>query len=522
MSERVGPAASGPERSGGKTSPSRAARASSLSAQRERVGPEASGAARVSSSVQREVVLAGRVVELVRRLAGTAAQAEAVVHHSADALTRFANSAIHQNVADATTTVRLRLHLDGRTAGGSTTASDAGGLESLVERTIAAVRLSPVDAGWPGVTPPTPLVADSGFDEATARATPSERAERVSDFVHAAGGLVTAGYCRTTYTSAAFANSAGQSVEGRAAEAAMDGIARAGRADGVARLASGRLADLDGAALGTRAAAKARAGERPIELPPARYEVVLEPEAVADLLANLATFGFNGKAFAQRQSFVEVGADQFDQALTIVDEPLGTPGELAPGLPFDVEGTPRSTLPLVRAGTTTAVTHDRRSAAEVGSVSTGHASPSSRTWGPIASHMRLASATGGYVDASPTGASGPSGDVGPTAESARPLLANVRRGLLITDFWYTRVLDQKSLVVTGVTRNGVWLIEDGEVTTAVSNMRFTQSYPEALAPGAVHGIGTAAVPLPDRWPGVRYTAPALHLATWTVTGNATT
>ena len=461
-----------------------------------------------SLSVQRELALAGRVVESVRRLAGTAAQAEAVVDHSAGALTRFANSAIHQNVADATTTVRLRLHLDGRTAGGSTTATDAAGLESLVERTIVAVRLSPPDPGWPGLTPPTPLVAEGGFDEATARATPGERAARVRDFVRAADGLETAGYCRTTYMSAAFANSAGQSVEGRAAEAAMDGIARAGGADGVARLASGRLADLDGAALGTRAAAKARAGERPVELPPAQYEMVLEPDAVADLLANLATFGFNGKAFARRQSFVELDAAQFDRAVTIVDEPLAGPGEPAPGLPFDVEGTSRSTLSLVRAGTTTAVTHDRRSAAEVGAVSTGHAAPSSRTWGPIASHMRLASA--------------PSGDIGPTAESARPLVANVERGLLITDFWYTRVLDQKSLVVTGVTRNGVWLIEDGEVTTAVSNMRFTQSYPEALAPGAVRGIGTVAIPLPGRWPGVRYTAPALHLATWTITGNATT
>jgi hypothetical protein len=136
--------------------------------------------------------------------------------------------------------------------------------------------------------------------------------------------------------------------------------------------------------------------------------------------------------------------------------------------------------------------------------------------------MRLASAPNGGLPASPAGASGPRGHVGPTAESARPLAANVERGLLITDFWYTRVLDQKSLVVTGVTRNGVWLIEDGEVTTAVSNMRFTQSYPEALAPGAVRGIGTVAIPLPGRWPGVRYTAPALHLATWTVTGNATT
>jgi predicted Zn-dependent protease len=462
-----------------------------------------------------EFALAGRVVELVRRLAGTAADAEAVVHHSAQALTRFANSAIHQNVADATTTVRLRLHLDGRTAGGSTTATDAAGLESLVERTVAAVRLSPPDAGWPGLTPPTPLGAAGGFDEATARATPGERAARVRDFVRAAGGLETAGYCRTTYTAAAFANSAGQSVEGRAAEAAMDGIARAGGADGVARRASGRLADLDGAALGASAAGKARAGARPIELPPARYEVVLEPEAVADLLANLASFGFNGKAYAQRESFVELGAEQFDPAVTIVDEPLGGSGAPAPGLPFDVEGTPRSTLPLVQAGTTTAVTHDRRSAAEVGAVSTGHASPASRTWGPMASHLRAASSA-----TPPDRQPGP-GD-GPAAESARPLLANVERGLLITDFWYTRVLDQKSLVITGVTRNGMWLIQDGEVTTAVANMRFTQSYPQALGPGAVRGVGTVTVPLPDRWPGVRYTAPALHLAIWTMTGNAST
>ena len=495
-----------------------------------------------------ELALAGRVVELVRRLAGTAAEAEAVVQHSADALTRFANSAIHQNVAAATTTVRLRLHLDGRTAGGSTTATDEAGLESLVERTIAAARLSPPDTGWPGLTPPTPLAPDGGgFDEATARATPGERAARVRDFVRAAGGLETAGYCRTTYSSVAFANSAGQSVEGRAAEAAMDGIARVGGADGVARLASGRLADLDGAALGARAVAKARAGERPIQLPPARYEVVLEPEAVADLLANLAAFGFNGKAFAQRQSFVELGVDQFDPAVTIVDEPLGRPGEPAPGLPFDVEGTPRSSLPLVRAGTTVAVTHDRRSAAEAGAASTGHGSPWSRTWGPVASHLRLApaapaSASSDNEQASPAPTSNEqaspaprgneqapsapasmlSGDVGPTAESARPLVAHVQRGLLITDFWYTRVLDQKSLVVTGVTRNGVWLIEDGEVTAAVSNMRFTQSYPQALGPGAVRGIGAEAIPLPDRWPGVRYTAPALHLATWTITGNATT
>ena len=82
------------------------------------------------------------------------------------------------------------------------------------------------------------------------------------------------------------------------------------------------------------------------------------------------------------------------------------------------------------------------------------------------------------------------------------------------------MLDQKSLVVTGLTRNGVWLVEDGEITAAVGNMRFTQSYPQALGPGAVLAVGAEALPLPDRWSGVRYTASALHLASWNLTGNA--
>jgi len=453
-----------------------------------------------------ELDLAGRVVELTRRRAGAGAEAEVVAAHSAEALTRFANSAIHQNVADATTTVRLRLHLDGRTAAGSTTVTDAAGLESLVERTIAASRLSPPDQTWPGLTQPSPLRPTPGYDEATAAAGPSERAARVRDFVQAADGLETAGFCRTTYSSGGFANTAGQAVAGRAAEAAMDGIARLDGADGVARRAAGRLADLDGAALGTRAAAKARAGGRPIELPPGRYEVVLEPTAVADILGNLAGFGFNGKAFAQHQSFAELGTQQFDEAVTITDEPLGAT------LPFDLEGTPRDTLLLVGNGTTTAVGHDRTSAAEAGAASTGHAGAASRSWGPIPANLHLAPG--------PIGDGEPKTGAGPTAPSARALVSGMRRGLLITDFWYTRVLDQKSLVITGLTRNGVWLVEDGEVTAAVGNMRFTQSYPQALGPGTVLGVGSEAVPLPDRWSGVRYTAPALRLRSWNLTGNA--
>jgi predicted Zn-dependent protease len=170
---------------------------------------------------------------------------------------------------------------------------------------------------------------------------------------------------------------------------------------------------------------------------------------------------------------------------------------------------------LVREGVTKAVTHDRSSAAASGSESTGHASGESRTWGPIATHMSLEAAPAASEPVLP-----PAGPEDPVAQSARPLAARMKRGLLITDFWYTRCLDQKALIMTGLTRNGVWLIEDGEIRGAVGNMRFTQAYPRALGPGRVHGVGSDSVLLPDRWSGVRYAAPALHLASWNLTGNA--
>ncbi|MGC5021469.1 TldD/PmbA family protein [Micromonospora sp. DT47] len=460
-----------------------------------------------------ELEVAGQVVELVRRLAGPDAQAEVTVTRHDLALTRFANSAIHQNVAESGRGVRLRMHVDGRTAAGSGSLVDPDGLRGLVERTLAAVRLCPPDPAWPGLTPPSPVRSNGVLDEATAHAEPDARADRVRAFVDAVGGLEAAGYCRTSYRSGAFANSAGHSAHGRAVEAAMDGIARAGGADGVARLCADRLADLDGAALGARAAAKARAATDPAELPPGRYAVVLEPAAVADLLQNLSWFGFNGKRYAERQSFVELGGAQFDPAVTLVDDPLH-----GSTLPCDVEGTARRPLTLVDAGTTRAVAHDRRSGAEVGTGSTGHGMPGAATFGPIPHNVRL---LGARADDDPTGDAAAGGVASALVDpDTAALVAGVERGLLVSDFWYTRVLDPKSLVITGLTRNGVWLVEDGVVTRAVRDLRFTESYPRALGPGAVLGLGRRPVRQPDRIDGVWWQAPPLRLASWNFTGGA--
>ncbi|QSB13862.1 TldD/PmbA family protein [Natronosporangium hydrolyticum] len=465
--------------------------------------------------------LAEHVLTVTTDRAGGDAEIEVSVDRQELALTRFANSAIHQHVTDDTTTVQLRLHLDGRTTSTSTTVSNPAGIDAMVDRAVASVRVAPAEPGWPGLTPPPPGEASAagevfaaggaGYDEATADADPRARAEQVRAFVAAVGADATAaGYCRTLGWQGAFVNSAGHAVTARTTEAALDGIARQHGRDGVARQAAVSLTDLDGAALGRRAGAKAATGQDPIELPPGEYEVVLEPCAVADVLANLAAWGFNGRTYADGQSFAQLGEAQFDPAVTIVDDPYAAG---SPGRTYDREGTVRRRLTLVEQGVTRAVTHNRRSAALAGppAVATGHTSPIPLLPGAVAGNLGLR----------PDPTSG-AGAAAPAAvdPAAVPLIAGVGRGLLVSDLWYTRVLDPKRLVMTGLTRNGVWLIEDGEITRPVQNLRFTQSYPAALAPGAVRGVGPTAPVLPTPWGVAWWRAPGLHLAGWRFTGGA--
>jgi predicted Zn-dependent protease len=292
----------------------------------------------------------------------------------------------------------------------------------------------------------------------------------------------------------------------------------------VARQTSVSLSDLDGALLGGRAAAKARAGVDPVELPPGRYEVVLEPTAVADLLANLAIWGFNGKALAERRTFAEPGAAQFDPSITLVDDPFA---DRSPGRTFDGEGTPKRRLVLVDAGVTATVVHDRRTAALVGggAATTGHAVPGGSSWGAFPLNLGLAPGPGqgaaGRGEATAGGGLSPAPTEPVVVDpGAAGLVGQVERGLLVTDLWYTRVLDPKTLVMTGLTRNGVWLIEDGKVAAPVQNLRFTQSYPQALAPGAVNGVGPSATLLLTGLMSAWLQAPALHLAAWNFTGGA--
>ena len=436
------------------------------------------------------------ICERVLARVGRDAEAEVTVTVGTDALTRFATSFIHQNVADAVQRVHLRVALDRRVAEAVGNQTDGDGIERLVRSALEAAALRPIDPGWPGLAPSASAPSLEHWDEATARAEPAERAERIGAFVRTADDLQTAGFCSTTESTVAFANTLGQRLEGRTTIAILDGIARTATSDGSGHAASVRLSDLDGVDVGTRATRRARESADAGDLEPGRYEVLLSPSCVVNMLGFLAMYGFNGRAVEEGRSFARIGEAQFDDSISLADD-VAHP--MAVGIAFDAEGTPKRRVELIVDGVTRGLVHDRRTARALGATSTGNAVAGAGPWGALPANLVL---EGGSV-------------------SREDLIAGVERGLLVTDFWYSRILDPRTQVVTGLTRNGVWLIEDGRIVRPVTNLRFTQSFLEALGPGNVRAVGSDLTLVGGATFGVgTYVVPSLHLASWNFTGGA--
>jgi predicted Zn-dependent protease len=435
--------------------------------------------------------LCSRVLDLV----DSRAEAQATASAGRLSLTRFANSFIHQNVGEDRASVGLTVVVDGRLASASTTAVDEDGLRRVVESTLEAARLRPVDPDWPGLAPPAPVADVGHYDPATAAATPADRAAVVKEFVDAGAGLDAAGYCATSDRTYAYANTIGHRAAGRSTHATFEGIHQLvpGVSAGLATDASARLAAIDGGGAGQHAAATARAAADPVDLEPGDYEVVLRPECVATVVVFLAFDSFNAKAYLEGESCIRLGEAQFDPAIQIWDD-VTDPRALDIG--YDAEGTPKRRVEFVRDGVSVGLAHDRRTARKAGTESTGHAVVGGETWGPFPQNLFM-----GGSDASDD-----------------DLIAGVERGLLVSELNYCRVLDTKTMVTTGLTRNGTFLIENGKVAKPIRNLRFTQSFAGALAPGNVRALGRPRYAASNEEEVLH--VPAIHLGGWHFTGGA--
>jgi predicted Zn-dependent protease len=436
-----------------------------------------------------------KLVASVLEMVGNRGEAEVNVEIGTTSLTRFANSFIHQNVSEDVEGVMLKVASDGRVASATTTGTTMPALVRFVESTIATAKTQPVDDGWSEVGEPADVATVDHWDEATASAEPIVRADAVRAFVDAGEGLLAAGYCQTEARYRTYGNTAGRGAHGRYTTAVVDGIHQTGFSAGSGHAGGVALSDIDAGAVGSLAAQRAVDGLGAHNVTPGEYQVVLSPECVATITIFLSEYGFNGKTAEEGMSFVELGEQQFADSLRIWDGPTD-PGALF--VPFDIEGTPKRRLDLVEDGVTTSLLHTRRTATKAGTASTGHALPGSDMWGPSASNLVVGGGTASVAD----------------------LVAGVERGIYVSTFNYCRVLDPKTLVVTGLTRNGTFMIENGSITDPLTNMRFTQSFVEALGPDMVLGIGNDSRLADCEFDPLLVRAPSLRLSSWNFTGGA--
>ena len=439
------------------------------------------------------LALAENVLERAMRIGAT--EAEVLVMAGDSALTRFANSEIHQNVAERSVTVSLRHVVGKRIAVVSTGKVDAEGLRSLVHRGAAIARSCEELEDWAGLPAPAgagPIGSSTGWSDATAAVTPEFRADGVRAVIAAADdvGVMAYGSFSTDAESIAVANSAGvRAAERRTSSQLLTVHMSPNGGTGYAESVSMDATTIDAPAIGREAAAKARASDNPVSVEAGDYPVVLEEYAVVDITDMLGYVGFSALAVQEERSFAEPGRKVGTELVTIVDDGADTAG-----LPmsFDYEGVAKQRVPLLDAGICRDVVYDSQTAARAGRVSTGHGLPAPNPWGPFPLNAVMSAGTT------------------PRDE----LIGGLDRGLLVTRFHYTNVVHPKLAIITGMTRDGTFLVEGGKLVGPVKNLRYTQSYLDAI--GGVSAVSDTRRTLRGFLGAA--VVPALRIDGWTFTG----
>jgi len=434
--------------------------------------------------------IADRAIEMSQ-----ADQTEVVVVAPHSALTRFANNYIHQNVEQQDLDLRVRSIVGKKIGVASSNDTSDDGIKAVVDKALTLARHQRENPDFTSLPGPQPVPDVTAFVEATARTGPEERAAVVAKICDASSsaGLTAAGAFRTAATELVVANSLGVFAYQRDTIADITTVVMGEYGcSGHAERISPDVAGIDGDAIAKEAVDTALQNINQVEIEPGEYDVVFQEYAVADILDFFAYLSFGAQAFQEKRSFMagRIGEKVMGDNITIYDDGLSMEG--SPN-PFDYEGVPRQPVTFIENGVAKGVVWDTYCAGkEENRVSTGHALPAGSTFGPVPSNMFLKT-----------------GD-----SSVEEMIASTRKGLFVRRFWYTRPVHPLKVIVTGMTRDGTFLIEDGKVTSPVKNLRFTQSYLDAM--NNVEGIGKESI-LHQAIAGVSR-IPALKVKNWTFTG----
>ncbi|HXW89915.1 MAG TPA: TldD/PmbA family protein [Terriglobales bacterium] len=422
------------------------------------------------------------LVERIRKYS-VADEVEVIVYNTRNALTRFANNVIHQNLAEENVAVSVRTVFAGRTARATTNKIDDEGLKRVVE---ASERLARVQHADPDLLP----MSDAGEGSRSARMipgrhfartaalTPELRAEMVGRIVAVAEKhrLTAAGIVSNSETAEGIFNSRGLSTWHTQTAAEISITMLGTDSSGWQKASSPDVDTLDAAALAETAARKAVEAARPREIPAGKYTVILEPAAVLDLVGFMF-YDFGGLAILDRRSFLNdrVGTQLFGKNINIWDD-VAHP--LQSGSPFDGEGIGRQKLHLVDNGVVRRLVYARGTAArmqrsevkdKVGPIEpTGHGFPLPNEVGEAPMNIVFGATN--------------------NPKTVDEMVASTERGILATRLWYIREVDPYEKIVTGMTRDGTFYVEGGTIRHGLRNFRFNESLIHLLS--NVEAMGT--------------------------------
>lgn len=399
-------------------------------------------------------------MDAVLRLAKSTGADETEVHvdETANSLTRFANNAIHQNVAEHGLNVSIRTVVDNRTARATTNRVDEDSLRAAIEASLSLAHSQPKDPHLLPLPAKQRYRKVNRFVNATAALTPEERARAVRHACDLAikNGQVAAGIFASGLQQSALGNSRGLFASYRETHAEFSITMQENPAASWAKANAASVRDIDPQMLAQRASEKAHMAVNARELPPGRYTVILEPSAVLDLVGFLF-YDFAATALQDKRSCLNdrVGKQLFGKNISITDD-VYHPLQL--GAPFDGEGIPRERVLLVDRGVPKNLVYARSSAKSAGKKPTGHGFALPNEYGEAPMNLVFGGAD----------------------SSLEKMIASTDRGLLVTRLWYIREVDPYEKVMTGMTRDGLFLVEKGKVVNAVRNFRFNQSILEML------------------------------------------
>ena len=379
---------------------------------------------------------------------------------------RFAANAFQTNGHSETMGVTVRVWVDRKRGAAFTSDASDASLRRVAEQAEAVARLAPVDVEYLPTLGPQSYKPTAAFSESAAAISLSDRARQINDAIVASekAGVISAGFHQTDLTSSASATRNGNFTYQRTSLVSLGMTSRPpdGSSSGYFLRSHVDPSRLDTARVAREAIRRALESREARSIAPGRYPVILEPQAVADLMGGISVFDARASdegrgAFSAAGGRTRVGEKVFDERINILSDPWH------PELPGEVsteEGIPSEKFYLVRNGVLETLVNRRFWASE-----------KKRQPTPGPANMILQS--------------------GAAPVTVDEMIKATDRALLVTRFWYIRIVDPRAAALTGLTRDGVWLIENGRIQHPVRNQRINHSIIQMLAPGNVESIGAS-------------------------------